>query len=139
MSKRLNKDKQCKEPELRRVKLVRVSQLDIMRYLWGQDELPAVVCLPRYPLPEGFRILAANYNWERNTIDFLIHHSSFEPVPDGEIPPIFVNPEDENAVYLIPTWTMHCLATEEEVHARSIKEQSEMDKAATELNETDRV
>jgi hypothetical protein len=125
MSKRRSKEQSKADIDLHRVRIVRVSQRDILQYLWGQHEMPNIVCIPKYPLPEGYRILAGHFNYERNTVDFVIYHSSFEPVPEGD-------PRDPLAQhpYISPTWDMHCIATQEEIVARGNRDEAEINKVA---------
>lgn len=53
-----------------------------MRHAWE------FLALPNTPeIPEGSIVVSVRENWDRRTLDFLIEHPSFDPVPDGEMVP----------------------------------------------------
>lgn len=70
---------------------VRIYQLsaDALRGVFADYRLTDHAILRILPtMPEDARILSINADWQTGSVQLLVEHASFEPVPQGEIPPI---------------------------------------------------
>lgn len=82
---------------------IRIYSIDAKSILWAffsRKEKESVLPLPQVePLPDGFKILRTQLNWETNSLDVLVEHPLFDVVPNGEAVPRAINMNTTWQVY----------------------------------------
>jgi hypothetical protein len=73
----------------RRVAVVRIPASHVLDWFtFAVQGYPSHVGLLKLGgLPSGVRVLSVQADWRCRTFDFLIAHESFDPVPEGQVPP----------------------------------------------------
>jgi len=97
-----------RELNKRRV-ILSIPYIEIFNYIYplkdsskitvGDHQAHVVNILQRKELPTGYMIKGAHQNYERDTIDFIIIHPSFDIVPEGGIAPQWDEPILEMNTY----------------------------------------
>lgn len=73
-------------PPDRRLRLIHLSPQQVLNCLcWRPREV--LPLLDGTGLPDGMQVVSLHADWERHCITVLVHHPSFDEVPDGELPP----------------------------------------------------
>jgi hypothetical protein len=90
-----------KDADLRRCRVYLIDPQDVMILLgnWRHYEYAA---LPRFDLPEGFRIANVSFDWMTNMFAVAVYHESFDAVQPGERFPDFGILEQRREVFRVP-------------------------------------
>jgi len=70
-------------PPERRVKVVSVPESFVLDLFVTSGRHPEYVRVARFDLPDDLEVLSVRHCWENGTIDYLVSHPSFDPVPEG--------------------------------------------------------
>jgi hypothetical protein len=80
------------EDERRRLRVVYVGEECVLSVFQAFAQLEVKPRFVRFPkiaeLPEGYEVLEVRHCWERKAFGFLVRHSSFDTVPDGQEIPV---------------------------------------------------
>lgn len=87
----------------RRVKILSIPPDYILQILNGQRVEYLILPETEY-IPKGSRVVSVRYNWEMQTLDFMVEHESFPEVPDGERPPRIIGQSIERPSVWLKQW-----------------------------------
>jgi hypothetical protein len=85
------------KPESRRLKLLRVDPLCVIHVM--KPPKSDVIQYLKLPIPDDCKLIGVNANWAISMFEIMLYHSSFDIVPEGEIPPYVQTYPIEYATY----------------------------------------